>query len=146
MAMTTKRTHKIALIPGDGIGPEVSGSVVSILEAAGAATGVAFDWHRYDAGAEAFDKTGEYIPQVLYDSIEKNKVALKGPVTTPIGGGFASINVTLRKKVELFANFPPVKNLPGLKPRDPGLDLIIVGPDIADRCAWVEQCLVSAVG
>ena len=109
-----KKTHRITLIPGDGIGPEVSGAVVKIVEAAGAATGVAFDWHPYDAGANAFEKTGEYIPKVLYDSIEKNKVALKGPVTTPIGGGFASINVTLRKKFELFANFRPVKSLPGI--------------------------------
>ena len=77
----------ITLIPGDGIGPEVSAAVVSVLEAAGAATGVAFEWHRYDAGAEAFEKTGEYIPKALYDSIEENRVALKGPVTTPIGEG-----------------------------------------------------------
>jgi isocitrate dehydrogenase (NAD+) len=145
MAMTTKRTHKITLIPGDGIGPEVSGAVVSILEAAGAATGVAFDWHRYDAGAEAFDKTGEYIPQVLYDSIEKNKVALKGPVTTPIGGGFTSINVTLRKKFELFANFRPVKNLPGLKTRYPGLDLIIVRENMEDLYAGLEHVVVPGV-
>ena len=82
-----KKTHRITLIPGDGIGPEVSGAVVKIVEAAGKATGVAFDWHPYDAGATAFEKTGEYIPKALYDSIEKNKVALKGPVTTPVGGG-----------------------------------------------------------
>jgi isocitrate dehydrogenase (NAD+) len=145
MAMTTKRTHKITLIPGDGIGPEVTGAVVSILEAAGEATGVALDWHRYDAGAEAFDKTGEYIPQALYDSIEKNKVALKGPVTTPIGGGFASINVTLRKKFELFANFRPVKNLPGLKTRYPGLDLIIVRENMEDLYAGLEHVVVPGV-
>src|ERR1700710_1887140 len=97
-----RKTHRITLIPGDGIGPEVSGAVVNVLEAAGAATGVAFEWHRFDAGAEAFAKTGEYIPKVLYSSIEENRVALKGPVTTPIGGGFSSINVTLRQKFELF--------------------------------------------
>ncbi|HMF63982.1 MAG TPA: isocitrate/isopropylmalate dehydrogenase family protein [Edaphobacter sp.] len=143
--MTTKRTHKITLIQGDGIGPEVSGAVVTILEAAGAATGVAFEWHRYDAGAEAFEKTGEYIPQVLYDSIEKNRVALKGPVTTPIGGGFASINVTLRKKFELFANFRPVKNLPGLKTRYPDLDLIIVRENMEDLYAGLEHVVVPGV-
>ena len=115
----TRKTHKVTLIPGDGIGPEVSGAVVSILEAAGATTGVKFEWHRHDAGADAFEKTGEYIPKALYDSIEENRVALKGPVTTPIGEGFTSINVTLRKKFELFANFRPVKNLPGLKTRYP---------------------------
>jgi len=90
------KTHKITLIPGDGIGPEVSSAVVSIVEAAGAATGVKFEWHRHLAGAEAFEKTREYIPKELYESIEENRVALKGPVTTPVGGGFASINVTLR--------------------------------------------------
>ncbi len=88
---------------------------MSILETAGAATGVGFDWQHHQAGADAFAKTGEYIPKALYDSIEESRVALKGPVTTPIGEGFASINVTLRQKFELFANFRPVKNLPGLK-------------------------------
>src|SRR6202046_4124392 len=140
-----KKTHRITLIPGDGIGPEVSGAVVKILEAAGAATGVAFDWHPYDAGANAFEKTGEYIPKVLYDSIEKNRVALKGPVTTPIGGGFASINVTLRQKFELFANFRPVKNLPGLKTRYPGLDLVIVRENMEDLYAGLEHEVVPGV-
>src|SRR6202453_1045466 len=133
-----KKTHRITLIPGDGIGPEVSGAVVSILEAAGAATGVGFDWHQYDAGANAFEKTGEYIPKVLYDSIEKNRVALKGPVTTPIGGGFASINVTLRKKFDLYANFRPVKSLPGLKTNYPNIDLIIFRENTEDLYAGLE--------
>jgi isocitrate dehydrogenase (NAD+) len=140
-----RKTHRITLIPGDGIGPEVSGAVVNILEAAGAATGVAFEWHRYDAGADAFEKTGEYIPKALYDSIEENRVALKGPVTTPIGEGFASINVTLRQKFELFANFRPVKNLPGLKTRYPGLDLIIVRENMEDLYAGLEHVVVPGV-
>jgi isocitrate dehydrogenase (NAD+) len=143
--IAAKKTHKITLIPGDGIGPEVSSAVVSILEAAGAATGVAFDWHRYDAGADAFAKTGEYIPKALYDSIEENRIALKGPVTTPIGGGFSSINVTLRQKFELFANFRPVKNLPGLKTRYPGLDLIIVRENMEDLYSGVELEIVPGV-
>jgi isocitrate dehydrogenase (NAD+) len=140
-----KKTHKITLIPGDGIGPEVSAAVVRILEAAGAATGVAFEWHRHDAGADAFAKTGEYIPKALYDSIEENRVALKGPVTTPIGEGFVSINVTLRKKFELFANFRPVKNLPGLKTRYPDLDLIIVRENMEDLYAGLEHEVVPGV-
>jgi isocitrate dehydrogenase (NAD+) len=140
-----KKTHRITLIPGDGIGPEVSGAVVSILEAAGAATGVGFEWHRYDAGANAFEKTGEYIPKVLYDSIEKNRVALKGPVTTPIGGGFASINVTLRQKFELFANFRPVKSLPGLKTNYPNIDLVIVRENMEDLYAGLEHEVVPGV-
>jgi isocitrate dehydrogenase (NAD+) len=139
------RTHRITLIPGDGIGPEVSSAVVNILEVAGAATGVAFDWHRHDAGADAFEKTGEYIPKALYDSIEQNRVALKGPVTTPIGEGFVSINVTLRKKFELFANFRPVKNLPGLKTRYPDLDLIIVRENMEDLYAGLEHVVVPGV-
>jgi len=139
------RTHRITLIPGDGIGPEVSSAVVNILEAAGSATGVAFDWHRHDAGADAFEKTGEYIPKALYDSIEQNRVALKGPVTTPIGEGFVSINVTLRKKFELFANFRPVKNLPGLKTRYPDIDLIIVRENMEDLYAGLEHIVVPGV-
>ncbi|MDQ2832650.1 MAG: isocitrate/isopropylmalate dehydrogenase family protein [Acidobacteriota bacterium] len=141
----TRKTHRITLIPGDGIGPEVSSAVVTILEAAGNATGVAFDWHRHDAGADAFEKTGEYIPKVLYDSIEKNRVALKGPVTTPIGGGFASINVTLRKKFELFANFRPVKSLPGLKTNYPNIDMIIVRENMEDLYAGLEHEVVPGV-
>src|ERR1700748_3941619 len=143
--MSAKKTHRITLIPGDGIGPEVSAAVVYILEAAGAATGVAFEWHKYDAGADAFEKTGEYIPKVLYDSIAEDRVALKGPVTTPIGEGFVSINVTLRKKFELFANFRPVKNLPGLKTRYPDLDLIIVRENMEDLYAGLEHVVVPGV-
>ena len=143
--MSVQTTHKVTLIPGDGIGPEVTAAVVEIVEAAGAATGVGFEWHRHDAGAEAFAKTREYIPKALYDSIEADRVALKGPVTTPIGGGFASINVTLRKKFELFANFRPVKNLPGLKTRYPGLDLIIVRENTEDLYAGLEHEVVPGV-
>ena len=143
--MTTKKTHKITLIPGDGIGPEVSGAVVKIIEAAGAATGVKFEWHTHNAGADAFEKTGEYIPKALYDSIEENRVALKGPVTTPVGGGFTSINVTLRQKFELFANFRPVKSLPGLKTKYPNIDLIIVRENMEDLYAGLEHVVVPGV-
>ena len=132
------RTHKITLIPGDGIGPEVSSAVVTILEAAGKSTGCTFDWETTNAGAEAFERTGEYIPRALYDSIERTRVALKGPVTTPIGGGFSSINVTLRKKFDLYANFRPVKSLPGLKTNYPNLDLIIFRENTEDLYAGLE--------
>ena len=132
------RTHKVTLIAGDGIGPEVSAATVGILEAAGKATGCGFDWHRYDAGADAFAKTGEYIPKALYESIEQNRVALKGPVTTPIGGGFSSINVTLRKKFDLYANFRPVKSLPGLKTNYPDVDLVIFRENTEDLYAGLE--------
>jgi isocitrate dehydrogenase (NAD+) len=132
--MSDQKAHKVTLIPGDGIGPEVTQAVVRILEA----TGVKFDWERYAAGAEAFEIYGEYIPAALYDSIERNKVALKGPVTTPIGGGFKSINVTLRKKFELFANFRPIKNLPGL-------DLIIVRENTEGEYVGLEHEVVPGV-
>lgn len=140
-----KRMHRITLIPGDGIGPEVTAAVVQILEAAGAQCGVSFEWHRYMAGAEAFDMTGEYIPRELYESIEANRVALKGPVTTPIGGGFSSINVTLRQKFELFANVRPIKNLPGLKTRYPCVDLVIVRENTEGLYVGLELEVVPGV-
>ena len=137
----TSKTHTVTLIPGDGIGPEVTDAVVRILES----TGVRFNWERYAAGAEAFEKHKEYIPKDLYDSIERNKLALKGPVTTPVGGGFASINVTLRKKFELYANFRPIKNLPGLETRYPGVDLIIIRENTEGEYVGLEHEVVPGV-
>src|SRR6201985_534812 len=139
--MTEKRTHIVTLIPGDGIGPEVTDAVVRILEA----TGVKFQWERFAAGAEAFEKHKEYIPKELYESIEKNKLALKGPVTTPVGGGFPSINVTLRKKFELYANFRPIKNLPGLETRYPNVDLVIVRENTEGLYVGLEHEVVPGV-
>src|ERR1700739_2214524 len=107
--------HRITLIPGDGIGPEVTNATVRILDA----TGIKFEWETFMAGAEAFAKYKEYIPKDLSDSIERTRVGLKGPVTTPIGGGFASINVELRKRFELYANFRPIRNLPHIPTRHP---------------------------
>jgi isocitrate dehydrogenase (NAD+) len=135
------KTHKVTLIPGDGIGPEVSGAVVRMLEA----TGVKFDWETYAAGADAFEKHGEYVPKELYDSIERNKLALKGPVTTPVGGGFTSINVALRKRFELYVNFRPIKNLPGLETRYPGVDLIIVRENTEGEYVGLEHEVVPGV-
>jgi isocitrate dehydrogenase (NAD+) len=139
------RTHAITLIPGDGIGPEVTNAVVSILEEAGRRTSCSFDWELHNAGADAFAKTGEYIPQALHRSLEKTRVGLKGPVTTPIGGGFTSINVTLRKQFELFANFRPIKNLPGLNTRYPGVDLIIVRENTEDLYAGLEVMIAPGI-
>ncbi len=139
--MTQQKTHKVTLIPGDGIGPEVSQAVVRIVEASGAK----FEWERFAAGAEAFEIHGEYIPTALYESIERNRVALKGPVTTPIGGGFKSINVTLRKKFDLFANFRPIKNLPGLPTHWPGVDLIIVRENTEGEYVGLEHEVVPGV-
>ncbi|MFY9938802.1 MAG: isocitrate/isopropylmalate family dehydrogenase [Silvibacterium sp.] len=139
--MSEKKTHAVTLIPGDGIGPEVTDAVVRILEA----TGVKFAWERYSAGADAFEKYEEYIPKELYESIERTKLALKGPVTTPIGGGFTSINVTLRKKFELYVNFRPIRNLPGLETRYPGVDLIIVRENTEGEYVGLEHEVVPGV-
>ena len=139
--MTQSITHPVTLLPGAGIGPEVTDAVVRILNA----TGVKFAWESYAAGAEAFEKFKTYIPADLYDSIERTRVALKGPVTTPVGGGFSSINVTLRKKFELYANFRPVKNLPGIKTNYPGVDLIIIRENTEGLYVGLEQEIVPGV-
>jgi len=134
-------THKVTLIPGDGIGPEVVGAAVRILEA----TGVKFEWESYAAGADAYEKYGEYIPKELNDAIERNKVALKGPITTPIGGGFASINVQLRKRFELYANFRPIRNLPHIPTRYPDVDLVIVRENTEGLYSGIEHEVVPGV-
>src|SRR3954453_22898240 len=134
-------THDVTLIPGDGIGPEVSEAAVRILEA----TGVKFNWDRQEAGAEAYEKYHEYMPQSLVDSFERTKVALKGPVTTPVGGGFASINVALRKKFELYANFRPIRNLPHIPTRYPDVDLIILRENTEGLYSGIEHEVVPGV-
>jgi len=139
------RTHKITLIPGDGIGPEVSAAMVEIVEAAGAQTGCTFDWHSFNAGADAFARSGELIPKALFASIEQNRVAIKGPTATPIGGGFSSINVTLRKKYDLYASFRPVKSLPGIKTHYPGIDLIIFRENTEDLYSGLEITVFPGV-
>jgi isocitrate dehydrogenase (NAD+) len=134
-------THRVTLIPGDGIGPEVTKAAVRMLEA----TGVKFEWEQFEAGAEAYEKYKEYIPKALNDSIESTRVALKGPVTTPIGGGFSSINVELRKRFELFANFRPIRNLPNVPTRYPGVDLIIVRENTEGLYSGIEHEVVPGV-
>src|SRR5438270_1472998 len=134
-------THRITLIPGDGIGPEVTNATVRILEA----TGVKFEWETFMAGAEAFEKYKEYIPKDLNDSIERTRVGLKGPVTTPIGGGFASINVELRKRFELYANFRPIRNLPHIPTRYPDVDLIIIRENTEGLYSGIEHEVVPGV-
>ena len=139
--MTERKTHKVTLIPGDGIGPEVTHAAVQILEA----SGVKFEWERFAAGAEAFEMYGEYIPKELYESVERNRVALKGPVTTPIGGGFKSINVTLRKQFDLYANLRPVRNLPGLETKYPGVNLLIVRENTEGVYVGLEHEVIPGV-
>jgi isocitrate dehydrogenase (NAD+) len=134
-------THKVTLIPGDGIGPEISDAVVRILEA----TGVKFEWDLKEAGAEAYEKYQEYLPQSLIDSFERTHVALKGPITTPIGGGFSSINVALRKRFELYANFRPIRNLPHIPTRYPDVDLIIIRENTEGLYSGIEHEVVPGV-
>src|ERR1700740_11510 len=133
--------HKVTLIPGDGIGPEVVNASVRILEA----TGVKFEWESFAAGAEAYEKYHEYIPKELMESIERTCVGLKGPVTTPIGGGFSSINVALRRQFELFANFRPIRNLPSLPTRYPDVDLVVVRENTEGLYSGIEHEVVPGV-
>ena len=134
-------SHKVTLIPGDGIGPEVSKATVRILEA----TGVKFEWETFAVGAEAYEKSGEYIPKEVIESIERTRVGLKGPVTTPVGGGFSSINVALRQKFELYANFRPIRNLPHIPTRYPDVDLIIVRENTESLYSGLEHEVVPGV-
>ena len=133
--------HVITLIPGDGIGPEVTESVVRIFMVAG----LDIEWERHDAGVIAFEKTNETLPAALLDSIKRNKVALKGPVTTPIGQGFTSVNVGLRKALDLYANLRPVRNLPGVQSRYSDVDLVIVRENTEDLYAGLEHEVIPGV-
>jgi isocitrate dehydrogenase (NAD+) len=133
--------HQVTLIPGDGIGPEVSAAAMKILEAAG----VEIEWETFQAGADAFKKFGQYIPDQLMKSIQRNQVALKGPITTPIGQGFASINVALRKALSLYANLRPIKNLPGIKTRFEGVDIVVVRENTEDLYSGLEHIVVPGV-
>jgi isocitrate dehydrogenase (NAD+) len=134
-------THTITLIPGDGIGPEVTEAVVRILQAGGAP----IQWERHDAGVTAFERIGQSLPPTLLDSISRNRVALKGPVTTPIAEGFTSVNVGLRKALDLYANLRPVRNLPGVKSRFDNVDLVIVRENTEDLYAGLEHVVVPGV-
>jgi isocitrate dehydrogenase (NAD+) len=133
--------HKITLLPGDGIGPEVTAAVVQIIECAG----VDVEWEKYFVGAEALTRSGDPLPQEVLDSIVRNKVALKGPVTTPIGTGFASINVRLRKTLDLYANLRPVRSLPNIKTRYEDIDLIVVRENTESLYAGLEHEVVPGV-
>ncbi len=133
--------HTITLLPGDGIGPEVTAAVVAIIES----TGVEIEWETYVVGAEALALHGDPLPQEVIDSILKNKVALKGPVTTPIGEGFTSINVRLRKILDLYANLRPVSNLPSIETCFKNVDLIVVRENTEDLYSGLEHEVVPGV-
>jgi isocitrate dehydrogenase (NAD+) len=133
--------HTITLIPGDGIGPEVTKPALAIIKSAG----VQVNWETHSAGAEALKKHGTTIPKQLMDSFEKNKTALKGPVTTPVGEGFASVNVELRQTFNLYANLRPIKNLPGVKARYQDVDLIVVRENTEGLYSGIEHEVVPGV-
>lgn len=127
--------HKITLINGDGIGPEITDSVVKIIDA----TGLKIDWDLQTAGADVIVSEGTPLPKRVLESIKKNKVALKAPVTTPIGKGFRSVNVQLRKELDLYANLRPCKNLPNIKTKFDNVDIVVVRENTEDLYAGIER-------
>ncbi len=133
--------YTLTLIPGDGIGPEVSEATQRVLEAAG----MSITWDVQNAGAAVADKCGSTLPQEVLDSVRRNKVALKGPIGTPIGKGFKSVNVTLRQELDLYANLRPVKSLPGLEPRFEGTDIVIVRENTEDLYAGLELMIMPGI-
>ena len=127
--------YNVTLIPGDGIGPEVVDAARRVI----AATGVEIDWDVQDAGAAQIEKYGTPLPQNVIDSIKKNGIALKGPVTTPSGGGFRSVNVALRKEFDLYANVRPIKTYEVVESRYKDIDLVVVRENTEDLYAGVEH-------
>jgi isocitrate dehydrogenase (NAD+) len=134
-------THTITLIPGDGIGPEVTEAVLRIL----GASGVKIEWDRQEAGITAFERYKTALPVELLDSVKRTRVALKGPVTTPIGEGFTSVNVGLRKALDLYANLRPVWSMAGVPSRFSGIDLVIVRENTEDLYSGLEHEVVPGV-
>jgi isocitrate dehydrogenase (NAD+) len=133
--------HTLTLIPGDGIGPEVTEAVVRIFNAAK----VDVEWEQHDAGVTAFKRFNQSLPVALIESIKKNKAALKGPVTTPIAEGFTSVNVGLRKALDLYSNLRPVRNLDGVSSRFQNVDLVIVRENTEDLYSGLEHEVVPGV-
>src|SRR5213596_2017165 len=133
--------HRITLIPGDGIGPEVASAVVRIIEA----SGVQIEWEEHIAGQQALDKFGQTLPDELLESIKRNKVGLKGPITTPVGKGFTSVNVGLRKALDLYANLRPIRALPNVPSRYAALHPVIVRENTERLYAGLEHVVVPGV-
>jgi isocitrate dehydrogenase (NAD+) len=134
-------TYTVTLIPGDGIGPEVASAAIRVLTA----TGLSFEWENENAGAGTMGKWGTALPPRVLDSIRKNKVALKGPTATPVGTGHRSVNVELRKTLDLYANLRPVATLPGVKSRYEGVDIIVVRENTEDLYSGLEHVVVPGV-
>lgn len=133
--------YPVTLIPGDGIGPEIAAAVTKII----AASGVSIQWEHQDAGEKCALSGKAVMPEETLQSIKKTRIALKGPTTTPTGGGHQSANVTLRKKLDLYANVRPAKNLPGLKTRFDNVDLLIIRENTEDTYAGIEYMMTPTV-
>ncbi len=127
-------TYQVSLLPGDGIGPEVAEATRRILDA----TGVSFEWETCAAGEDALEATGELLPQATLDSIKRNGIGLKGPITTPVGSGFRSVNVALRQELNLYANLRPGKSIKGVQSQFEDIDLVVVRENLEDTYAGVE--------
>ena len=136
-----KKLHTITLIPGDGIGPEVADATKRVLESAG----VRIEWDVQEAGAAVAEKRGTTLPEEVLESVKRNKVALKGPIGTPIGKGFRSVNVTLRQTLDLYANVRPIRSLPGVEPRFEGTDIVIVRENTEDLYAGHELMIMPGI-
>lgn len=139
--MSGGAVRTVTLLPGDGIGPEVTEATVRVLEAAGAA----IEWERHAAGVEAVERFGEPLPAAVLESIRRNGLALKGPVTTPVGHGFQSVNVQLRQKLDLYANLRPVRSLPTIRTRFEGIDLVVVRENTEGLYKGLEHEVVPGV-
>ena len=128
-------THRVTLIPGDGIGPELAEATCRVLDA----TGIGFEWESVVAGEAAIAEHGTPLPDAVLESVKRNKVALKGPITTPVGGGFRSVNVALRQALNLYANLRPARSMVGIDTRFQDVDLIIVRENTEDLYAGIEH-------
>jgi isocitrate dehydrogenase (NAD+) len=127
--------HRVTLIPGDGIGPELAEATTRVLDA----TGIAFEWESVVAGEAAIEEYGTPLPEHVLESVRRNHIALKGPITTPVGGGFRSVNVALRQALDLYANLRPARSMKGLDLRYDDVDLIIVRENTEDLYAGIEH-------
>jgi isocitrate dehydrogenase (NAD+) len=134
-------SYTLTLIPGDGIGPEVAAAAVRVL----GATGLELHWETVQAGASAIGAAGKALPDDVLETVKKNKVALKGPTGTPVGTGHRSVNVELRKRLDLYANLRPVKTLPGVKSRYDNVDLVVVRENTEDLYSGLEHVVVPGV-
>lgn len=133
--------RKITLIPGDGIGPEVVDSAFRVIDAAG----VKIEWEKVEAGAQALEKYGTVLPENVIESVKRNGIALKGPVGTPVGEGFRSVSVKLRKDLNLYANLRPIKSLKGIKSKYDNVDIIVVRENTEGLYSGIEHEVIPGV-